>query len=371
MAAALIVAAVSDVNWYSLTPTALLIYQANSSDPAVASKAWSELDRRIKAGQLSAGQHAKLVDLALKEQAATNKPMRSNLMDYLGDCYFKGRMSQAQQTLFFDQMTTVKLTVRPTVILGDSVPYQISHQWRSPSTGMWHRIGMGEGKSLDGKALPGTGGGSYGSGSGGGGGAMGSSIECKVPGKHTLKVTPEVTVFSGTSFDEKISTILNKRDIPLEATFEVLASEPADYVRAVNDPSQAERLKTAITPKQFRWRKSADTRAGVRYQLEGNIDLNSPPVDVAFDVIARIDGKEYRMGSVYLLRGKSTSWGLGSGDAVLPEQATMVDVILRGSKKVAKATVDQFSYWDGELVYENVPVEMVVTSPAPTSAAAP
>lgn len=84
MAAALMVAAVSDVNWYSLTPTALLIHQANSSDPAVASKAWSELDRRIKAGQLSAGQHAKLIDLALKEQAATDKPVRGNLMDYLG-----------------------------------------------------------------------------------------------------------------------------------------------------------------------------------------------------------------------------------------------------------------------------------------------
>jgi hypothetical protein len=32
--------------------------------------------------------------------------------------------------------------------------------------------------------------------------------------------------------------------------------------------------------------------------------------------------------------------------------------------------VDQFSYWDGELVYKDVPVQTVATSPAPASAAA-
>ncbi|HOW69821.1 MAG TPA: hypothetical protein PKY77_04400 [Phycisphaerae bacterium] len=370
LAAALMVGAVGNFDWYSLFPTALLIYQTSSGDPATASKAWNELDRRIRAGQLSAGQHARLIDLALKEQGATGKPMRGNVIDYLGDCYFRGLLSQAQQKLFFDQMTTVKLTVRPTVILGDSVPYEVSHQSRSPSTGMWYRVGIGQGTSLDGKALPGRGD-RYGSGSGGGGGSMSTTLECKVPGKHALKVTPEVAVFSGTSFDENTSTVLNKRNIPLEATFEVLASEPPDYIRATEDPSQAERLKSTITPNQFRWQRSFDAKRGIRYGLNAQIELKRPPVDVAFDVMARINGKEYRVGSIHLPRGKFTNWGIGHGDAVLPEQAAKVDVILRGSKKVARATVAQFSYWDGELVYEDVPVEMVATNPAPDSTAAP
>ena len=371
MAASLILGAASNIDWYSFSPTAWVIHQANSTDPATSSRAWNELARRIRAGQLSAGQHAKLIDLALKEQGATSKPMRGNLIDYLGDCYFKGRLSPAQQKLFFDQMTKLTLTVRPTVILGDSVQYQIGHQSRSPSTGMWHRLGMGQGTFIDGNPLPGTGGGSCSSGSGGGGGSMGLSFEYKVPGKHTLKVTPELTVFNGTNFDDKTSTVLNKCSVPLEATFEILATEPPDYIRAIKEPSQAERLKIAITPKQYAWRKSSNTSKGVRYELDGQLEFKGPPVDVAFDVIARIDGKEYRIGGVHVLRGNSTTWGLGCGEAVLPEQATKVDIILRGSKKVAQATVDQFSYWDGELVYTDVPVQTVATSPAPASAAAP
>jgi hypothetical protein len=255
MAGTLIFGAVGSFDWYSFSPTAWVIYQAKSTDPATTSRAWNELNRRIKAGQLSAGQHAKLIDLALKEQGSTSKPMRGNLIDYLGDCYFKGRLSQAQQTLFFDQMTKLTLTVRPTVILGESVQYQIGHQSRSPSTGMWHRLVLGQDASIDGKPLPGTGGGSCSnSGSGGGSGSMGLSLEYKVPGKHTLKITPELTVFNGTSFDEKTSTVLNKRTVPLEATLEILATEPPDYIRAVKDPSQTALLKAAITPMQYTWR---------------------------------------------------------------------------------------------------------------------
>jgi hypothetical protein len=351
-------AAKSHVDWYPVAPTALLISQIRSGDVPTAGAAWGEVGRRITAGKLSASQHATLIDVALAEQGATTgRAWQQDMIDYLGSCYFKGLMSQAQQTRFFDQMTIMDLKIRPKIVRGDSVPYLIKYRFRMPSKGMWHRVGAGKDVFLDGQLLP-DGANGYTGGSERQGGSMGLLLECKTPGKHKLTVIPEVILYSGSNFDPKTSTALSRRQVPLNVPFEVLTSEPPDYVRFIKDPSLAPGLRASITPTELRLGKPSDTRKGRRYELEGRMEIVAPPVDIAFDVVARIDGRTYRMGSVHLLRGESTNSYLGCEEVVRPKPDAKADIIFRSNRKVIRETVDQFSLWEGELIYKDLPVEM-------------
>lgn len=98
--------------------------------------------------------------------------------------------------------------------------------------------------------------------------------------------------------------------------------------------------------------------------LSGGIEIKAPPVSAAFDVIARVNDKEYRAGRVYMAKGQSISWGT-EGEYSGPP-AEKMDIILRSSKEAARDTVDLFEIWDGELVYKDVPVKVI--APATTSA---
>ena len=81
----------------------------------------------------------------------------------------------------------------------------------------------------------------------------------------------------------------------------------------------------------------------------------------AFDVYARVAGQEYHLftmpGRKAVSSGTSSrgaGWGF-SGRYDGPP-VTSCDLILRSNQEVARRTVDLFEIWDGELVYENVPV---------------
>ena len=367
IAAGLTVRLAGDVDWYSHYPSYLLISQFSSGQQPTNWKPWAELDRRIKAGRLSAGQHAKLIDVALKEQGAAGQgSLRRPLLDYLGECYSKGLMSQQQQTRFIDQFLTLRLSIRSTVPSGDDVPYMVHYDVRSPSKGMWYRLGLHKDVRIDGHTLPqGELSHRFACGDWQHGGGYGSTIAAKAynkPGKHTLVVTPEVTILNGVIGDKQASTVLSTRRVPLETTFEVLAAEPSDYIRSINDPSLAPRIRAGITPREFRWHKEVDSEGGVTHTLYGEIRIESQPVDLAFDVIARINGKEYPAMTVTSLRGKPAHEYVVCEDAG-PSQVPCVDVVLRSSKKAVRETLDQYEYWEGELIYKDVPV--IMCPPAP------
>jgi hypothetical protein len=152
----------------------------------------------------------------------------------------------------------------------------------------------------------------------------------------------------------------------------VLAVEPPDYIRLVNDPVLIPRLRAAIKPNRFEWRSGSSGRHAGRYRLDGTIEFGAMPANVAFDVIARFDDRELRFGGVNLLRGRSTHYSVSSEDKAMKTLPPKVDIVLRSSEKVARGTVDLFEIWDGELVYEDVPVAgaMTATAPAPSTAPA-
>ncbi len=334
-------------NWYQIRPTAWVISDVQSANPRLKSRAWRELDRRVRARSLSKSQESRLIDVCLTEQAAASP--NSAMIDYLGASLLAGRMSENQKATFFKQIVQLKLTLRPTVIAGGSVPVEIDHKSRGPSQPpLWISLNEDGTARLDSRPTKQKRGSSGTSGmmGCGAGGSSRQSIQLSEwegtvsPGKHGLAVTVQVDVYDGPQ-EQKNATRLHHAEISLESHFEVLAAEPTDYVKQIADPSLQPVLHDAIQPKDI---KPASRDNAVSFVLE----CRNIPIAVAFDVLARVDGEERHIGSLDVAKGKDTNLHITTDD--LPRRGPF-DLILRSRKQVAMRTVDLFEIWQGELVY--------------------
>ncbi len=79
-------------------------------------------------------------------------------------------------------------------------------------------------------------------------------------------------------------------------------------------------------------------RAGKSDLLRGELRCYSPSVDLAFDVIGRLNGREISLGSISFVKGNvadfSVAAEIGSGKSLL--QPVKIDIILRSSEKVPR-----------------------------------
>jgi hypothetical protein len=337
------------VDWYQYEPTYFVLKDLNSNQIVTAQRAWAELVRRDAGGSLSAQTRDRLVKFALVRQGNAKVPYNSLDMDsvnYLGNRAAANDLAQEEMTKFFEQAVRLRLVVRPKVLAGDPVPYAALHDGLGPSSGFWTKLTM-NGVAIDGKNVRGnTGGysafGSFGSGS------SGSLLECRTPGKHAVSLTFRIEIFSG-AFDAPGSTPLYRSDRTVTGGFEVLATRPANLIQAVFDPKRAVAIKAAIALEPLHF------NAGNGNSFTGSIDFRTIPVNFAFDVYARHGGTEWSLGTVTCSAGTGP-WDcsvFGKGDASIPPT---VDIILRPSEKAARETVDEYSYWNQELIYQNVPV---------------
>lgn len=336
------------VDWYRFTPTSWVLADVRSPVANTAAKAWRELRRRESAGRLSAAQRSKLIDACLAEQASTRRiVMTSRALDYLAECYVKGRLSDKQATTFFRQMPVLKLEVRKRVVQGDPVPLQVTQEVRCPDSLLWVRMGGVSPILIDGKPA------GHRSGFVGGIGGLSSKstigfqVSWNDLGNHTVKVAWPLAVYHGPKGDPEGSRLCRKMEIPLEATFEVVEAGSDGVVKLIKDASLRPRLQDAIQPLRF------FTTQGLPGQVQYELQVFSLPVNVAFDVIARVKGEEHSLGAITMRQGGATKY---SSDAELPPADTF-DLILRASDYWARRTVDLYEIWDGELVYENVSIE--------------
>ncbi len=359
LSAAVVGLTLTRVNWYRLVPTFWVMRDLQSPDPPTERKAWRELQRRAKADQLSAAQHSSLIDICLAHQAG-QAPMLPNEMNYVGQAYRDGRLSQAQAATFFQQIPNLELRVRPRGIAGDPIPFELRHRSRMPSAPFWCRAER-EALTVDGEDTERrlTGWSQF---SGGGGGSSGSTVRVESPGRHKLGVSVTVRTYHGPFGKPEASVLCHEQTYTLEAAFTVLDEEPPDYIRTTDDPDLIDKLKECIVPDGFSLKRERPR------PLEGTIKIEAPPVNIAFDVLVRINDKEHDLGAVQIngserklgtvrkARGESTHWNVGcdyDGPAL-----DSCDVILRSSKEVARRSIDLFEIWEGELVYEDVPVEV-------------
>ena len=345
---------VRQTDWYPYKPSGWVLKDLQSPNVGVARRAWQELQRRSKAGRLSIAQNGKLIDVCLKKQGGgqpAGPPGVGTMVDYLGLCFLDGLLSDAQSKTFFDQIVLLELAVRPQVVVGDRVACRVSWRSRCPSASFWVVL-EGNEMSLDGKVMAralGVSGQSSGS---GGGGSSVSSFACDTPGKHTLSGTVEVTLYDGTFGDPDRSRRLHQGRRSVQATFEVLETAPPDHLMLIDDPSQEASLHACIKPVRVRCNSG---QKGRPLDCEISIEIEAPPVNIAFDVIMRVDGAEHDLGSIHKKQGESTSWGVsGAYDGPVPETC---DIILRSNVDILRRTVEMSRAWKGELVYPNLPVE--------------
>lgn len=358
---ACLMAIVPQINWYQYRPAGWLLSDLAAASPSTNNRAWTELMRRDKAGGLSDARRSELVDLCLKEQAVpTAGPLTSNMVDFAGRLLLADELSASQKDLFLKQAVILSLTVRPTVILGDSLPYQVGHSGRGPSGAtMWVRS-EDESVAIDDQIVRqgNTGSSAW---SGFGGGSSGSSIQVRSPGKHTITIKQRIEIHTGPFGQESAGGLLHETVVPLTAPFEVLPAAPEGYVKSIADSGLTDALRDCIKPTDFRYKTDRQPR------LEGTLEISKPPVNIAFEVIFRINDREYNAGSIHKIKGESTHWGVSKSwwdprEKPPADPFTTCDVILRGSEKAARGTVDLFEFWDGELVYKDVPV--TVKAPA-------
>lgn len=359
-AAALLALALYSVDWYQFRPSRWLISDLSGSNVSVARRAWRELMRR---DEPNTSLRTQLIESCLKAQQSTGAPpVLNDMMDYLGKLLLAGQLSDVQKDTFFTQAVTLKLVVRPKVVLGDPTPYRVEHQGRGSSQPLWTRLTQPR-VLLDGQVIRES---VTGSSGWSGINSSGSSTRSEMfqsPGQHTLAIDNHVAVYVGNYDDaDPQRNLLWERTIPLRADFEILPAEPPGYVKHLTDAALGEALRAAIIPSDFRIPAKTDrTRAA----LEGQLQMSNLPAPTAFEVIYRVHGKDYPGSSVSAAKGSSTTYGLSlwdHGEKAMPRTMTSVDIILRGSEKVARGTVELLEFWDGELVYKDVPV--AVDAPA-------
>ena len=177
---------------------------------------------------------------------------------------------------------------------------------------------------------------------------LGTTTKCPPPGKHELSVTVHIEIFNGSMNGPGTVTLEYQCDRTMIGSFEVVATKPANLIQPVFDPKLAAAMKAAVTPQAFRYSLKD-------HMLEGTIQFNNPPMNLAYEVIARYGGKEHRVGEVTYHAPAGTSGYSTSGSVPDPPPAT-ADVILRPSEKAAVDTVDIYTYWNQEMVFPNVPV---------------
>ena len=273
-----------------------------------------------------------------------NPDMRRRAADELLARLEVGELEPSLADRLLGALHDLDLTVRR-VRAGDQTAYSVAVRAVSVSMKFWARIEKRE-TLIDGKEIPRSGGGSL-SGTAGASGSLGGVLPPLPAGRHRVSVRLKLSLFAGADLDERKSRKLHSREIVVTEPFEVLPEDSEPLERLIADPSLEAAVRAAIQVKDFRFEVSPS-------RLGGMILLQAPPVDVAFEVFARIDGQEYRLGSVRAAKGDYRV----SDDQTLYQgpKVDRLDIILRSSLDAARWTTDLYEIWDGELEYRDVPV---------------
>jgi len=133
-------------------------------------------------------------------------------------------------------------------------------------------------------------------------------------------------------------------------------------IELVDDPGMRERVLKALSLSQgLRVSQSSVSDAS---QMGFGIRCMNPPMDLAFDLIARerlpADApsgavpREWLIGSVAFSAGGSHNHG--GGNLAADFDPTAVDLLLRPSVKAAQGTLSIYKIWNGEVVFRDVPL---------------
>lgn len=338
------------IDWDHYKPLGWLLRdfdRPNSFAPA-----WAEIQRRLGNHRLSDRDQKAIAEKAL--QAAGTMPISGpNVLDFVGQRFLDHKLTAEQANRFFAGALKVNLAVRPVVGSQSPVPYSITGIGRGPS-GWWLRMRTLEAQVDDGavQRLGGGTGGSF------GGWSTNMSVPpVKPPGKHRLRVKVEMATDAtgAVSWDDN-APVARRAAQDLFGDFQVIDGQTP--IATVTTPSAAV-LGPLLTP------RLTFNPSGTMH-VELGVDADALPVDVAFEVFAIVNGRDYSVGSVNFHKGARAGYS-AAGREFPADPPQTVDVLFRSSAAVARQTLDLTRIWQGEVLIPNVPVRRLAGSlPATT-----
>ncbi|MDX9911338.1 MAG: hypothetical protein RBS39_05865 [Phycisphaerales bacterium] len=174
-----------------------------------------------------------------------------------------------------------------------------------------------------------------------------------------------------------------ERKFTREFTIEVLPRDATDLAAITPTPEAEAKVRAAVNVwdasiTQSRERVN-DGPWVVKPGIQVQIATQQCDVPFAFDVFARMDGKLFRIGSIasepvaqdpygdvhvsgrvygYSVMNGNMAMSFGSElEAEPPDTLTKIDVVLRPSESDARYTLGMTSYYDGEIVLADVPLQ--------------
>ena len=342
-------------DWYRLRFTAGVLRDAGSIKFADADRAWTELERRRRAGGLAESDEQEITQFAVDRYAQFNNasaapsPILWELENYLANRAAVGKLSDAQADQFFKAAVYIQMRLRPYVFAGDRAPVQILARGLGYSGGqVWSRQFI-QNLTVSGEPEVGRGDeplATY--------NLAGNSrflLKPRPPGDYSLTMVQRSQVFAGTPRDHQNSRLLREWTTTTQTTLHVIARDPAKDVQLVEKPELTAIMKRSIQLKHLIYRSDSATLTVV-------IDFRTLPEDVAFDVFARYDGHDYLLGEETVHKGENLEALLFSNAFEhLRPSPSHLDIILRPNPAAARKTTDIFQIWNGQIILKDLPVK--------------
>ena len=311
------------------------------------------VDEMMEKGMVTPQQFERLTELALEHQETGEVPAGAWLLELLGEWELAGRLTAQQRERFYHQaLDAAGLEVRSTTIIGDRVPFRFSLTGRMPASyrrapaAIWLRHQKVERVLADDQPVE--------AGPIAGDGFAASStwswVRVTKPGRHTLEVVITLSIHHQVPSQRNGPPARFRREVKLSAPFVALERAPPDYIKWIQDPSQAAALERSIRPDYVKrgWIGPGG--------LSMTLHADKPPVPVAFEVLGRLDGKEHPIAMVTMAADGQAVFNIGTRDFP-PTPHHTIDVILRSSEEAIKETIDMYEAWKGEVVFEGVPIK--------------
>jgi hypothetical protein len=370
LTAGLLVTAFSNIQWIRYEPLWYLRRQALSSSVGP-SPARIEILRRIHAGELSVSQLDELVDRVLLIQADATQLWNPQWGDWIESLHGKGKVSDARWTSYLSNAVAVRVTARSEVRRGDNLPVRTEILPARVGSGSTHFAETTTVYAPDGLLAPLSA--SFhdaamvdnfqGKTSSGVLRLDSTRVAAADDGRQTLKAQVTIRVHDRTSASSRVVA----RNVDVDVPWTLV---PADHltISVVRDPSIRPHVEVAI--------KNVVVWTGSNYQPDWvyvSFDVDRSPVPLAYKIILRARDREWTGGSMSILSDTRLSFSTGREAKDL--STDRVDVILRPDEATAINSVDVRSYWEGEIVYKDLPIQSFrrrpSTSEAQSSASAP
>ena len=331
-------------NWNAHKPVALLLFEARAGTAEEAEAAISELmDRRIAGNLRDRASMQQFVETILERQADERMPWGGAWEDALALAAEEGLLGEAELESVKRHALSLEVEFEPMLSEGDTFLLWMNlESWRGWSVLPPYLLFEGHRAIINGREfeapfhrsltnnrykfsmpLP-----------MGGAGRNELVVEWRYAFVEDWRQPPEASQW-----------------LPLQrsGTYEVFARAGREHIKLIPDEGKREELQSSI-----RAYDASATPIDDKAILQFYLSIESPPVNVAFEVFVRQGDSEWKAGLLVGLAHLQSS--TSAGTTIVGLQPGPVDVVLRASKEALRPVTVIDDAWDGEIVIENLPV---------------